>query len=44
MNVSANAKQSFGFHEICWGSWLAEELLASQKFLCSMELVIYLVR
>jgi hypothetical protein len=29
MNVVVNAKQGFGFHEICGGSWLAEELLAS---------------
>jgi len=37
-----NAKQSFGFREICEGSWLAEQLLASQKCLCSMELIVSL--
>jgi hypothetical protein len=34
---------TFGFHKV-WGiSWLAENLLASQEWLCFLELVTYLV-
>ena len=32
-------KWTFGFHQMRRNSWLAEELLASQEGLCSMELV-----
>jgi hypothetical protein len=30
---------TFGFHRVWRISWLAEDLLASQEWLCSMELV-----
>lgn len=43
MSAVVNAKQSFEFYEIYGGSWLVEELLASYKFLCSMELVTWYV-
>jgi hypothetical protein len=34
---------TFGFHKTRGISWLAEDLLACQEELCSMELVIYIV-
>jgi hypothetical protein len=33
-----------GLHKVRGISWLAEELLAAEEGLCSMELVSYLVR
>jgi hypothetical protein len=42
--ASVTTVMTFGFHNI-WGmSWLAEDLLASEEGICSLELVSWLVR